>query len=92
MRQQTLLLPSLLCALAQSYMLTLLKSYEVVRPLRSSGSHILAVPRVNSKSSEAAFSFNGPRCWNSLPEDLKCAQSLISLSLLFLFLIPLIFM
>lgn len=47
------------------YMLGMLRSYEPPRPLRSSGAGLLIVPRVNSKSGEAVFSFYAPCCCNA---------------------------
>lgn len=59
-------------SLSPSYMLDILKSYKAARQ-KTSGTNILAVTRVHSKSKEAAFSFYGPRFWSNLPEDLRCA-------------------
>ncbi|KAF7646786.1 hypothetical protein LDENG_00182350 [Lucifuga dentata] len=43
------------------------------RPLRSSGSGLLSIPRVRTKHDEAAFSFSAPKLWNKLPENLRSA-------------------
>lgn len=56
----------------------LLLCYEPSRPLRSSGSGLLTVPRVRIKRGEAAFSFYAPFNWNKLPESLRSATSLSS--------------
>ncbi|KAK0150881.1 hypothetical protein N1851_008003 [Merluccius polli] len=62
--------------LGPSYLTDLLLSYEPSRTLRSSGTGLLTVPTVNTKNyGEASFHFYGPRLWNSLPEDLRAADS-----------------
>lgn len=53
----------------------LLVPYEASRPLRSSGTGLLCVPRTRTKHSEAAFSYNAPHLWNKLPEHLRSAQT-----------------
>ena len=42
------------------YISDLLLRYEPSRPLRSSGTRLLSVPRVKTKHGEAAFSFYDP--------------------------------
>ncbi|KAF7668705.1 hypothetical protein LDENG_00294700, partial [Lucifuga dentata] len=56
----------------------LIVQYEPSRPLRSSGSGLLSVPRVRTKHDEAAFSFSAPQLWNRLPEDLRSAPTVNS--------------
>lgn len=54
----------------------LLLSYQPSRNLRSSGTGLLTVPRVKTKThGEAAFSHYGPTRWNSLPESLRAAET-----------------
>ena len=51
-------------------------SYQPSRILRSSGTGLLIVPRVRTKThGEAAFSHFGPRLWNSLPEGIRTAET-----------------
>ena len=55
----------------------LLSFYTPTRTLRSSTACFLVVPKVtHKKTGEAAFSFNGPELWNTLPLDLRIADSL----------------
>ena len=62
--------------LAPFYLSNLLLPYEPSRALRSSGSHLLIVPKVRTKTyGEASFQYYGPRLWNSLPEDLRAAPT-----------------
>ena len=58
------------------YISDLLTQYEPPRPLKSSGSSFLSVPRVRTRHGEAAFSFYAPHVWNKLPESLRSAETL----------------
>uniref|UniRef100_A0A3B3B5V6 Reverse transcriptase domain-containing protein n=1 Tax=Oryzias melastigma TaxID=30732 RepID=A0A3B3B5V6_ORYME len=71
-----LLVYKALNGLAPKYMTDLLTQYVPARPLRSSGSGLLSVPRVRTKHGEAAFSFYAPQIWNRLPENLRSAETL----------------
>ena len=52
--------------LGPSYLSDMLLSYQPSRVLRSSGTGLLIIPRVKTKTyGEAAFSHYGPRLWNS---------------------------
>ncbi len=63
--------------LAPSYICDCLSSYAPTRTLRSSTACLLAVPKVShKKNGEAAFCFYGPKLWNTLPPDLRMAESL----------------
>ncbi|XP_057686102.1 uncharacterized protein avpr2aa isoform X3 [Corythoichthys intestinalis] len=73
-----LLIYKTLNGLGPKYMLDLLDSYETSRPLRSSGTGLLHVPRTRTKQDEAAFSYYAPHLWNKLPERLKYAQTVSS--------------
>ena len=65
-----------LIGLSPSYLSDLLLSYEPTRTLRSSGRGLLLIPKVRTKThGEAAFCCYGPHLWNSLPEDLRTAES-----------------
>ena len=57
--------------LGPSYLSDLLLSYQPSRTLKSSGTGLLTIPRVRSKT----FSYYGPRLWNSLPENLRAAET-----------------
>ena len=66
-------------ALAPAYVSTLITSYEPRRALRSAGSAQLCVPRHNlERYGRRSFSCAGPVLWNSLPEDMRLADSLNS--------------
>uniref|UniRef100_A0A3P9M6K8 Reverse transcriptase domain-containing protein n=1 Tax=Oryzias latipes TaxID=8090 RepID=A0A3P9M6K8_ORYLA len=63
--------------LAPSYLSDLLVRYEPSRTLRSSGTGLLTIPTVKTKTyGEASFQHYGPRLWNSLPEGLRAAESI----------------
>ena len=64
--------------LGPKYILDLLVLYEAPRPLRSSGTGLLCVPRTRTKQSEAAFSCCAPQLWNKLPEHLRSAKTVSS--------------
>ena len=62
--------------LGPSYLSDLLLSYQPSRTLRSSGTGLLIVPKVRTKThGEAAFSHYGPQLWNSLPENIRTAET-----------------
>ena len=62
--------------LGPKYISDLLIRYEPSRPLRSSGTGLLSVPRVKTKHGEAAFSFYAPHIWNKIPENCRSADTL----------------
>ncbi|XP_073804016.1 uncharacterized protein isoform X1 [Danio rerio] len=62
--------------LGPKYITDMLTEYKPNRSLRSLGSYKLEVPRVQSKQGESAFSHYAPRCWNQLPEMIRCAPTL----------------
>ena len=65
--------------LAPAYVSTLITPYEPRRALRSTGSALLCVPRHNlERYGQRSFSCAGPVLWNSLPEDMRLADSLNS--------------
>ena len=64
--------------LGPKYISDLLIRYEPSRPLRSSGTGLLSVPRVKTKHGEAAFSFYAPHIWNKIPENCRSADTLSS--------------
>ena len=62
--------------LGPSYLSDMLLRYEPSRTLRSSGTGLLMVPKIRTKThGEAAFQHYGPRLWNSLPETLRAAET-----------------
>ena len=73
-----ILVYEVLNALGPKHISDLLLCYEPSRPLRSSGTGLLTVPRVKTKHREAAFSFYAPHIWNKPPENLKSARTLNS--------------
>ena len=73
-----LLVYKALNGLGPKYISDLLPRYEPPRPLRSSGTGLLSVPRVKTKYGEAAFSHYAPQIWNKLPESCMSAATLTS--------------
>ena len=73
-----LLVYKALNGLAPKYILDLLSPYEASRPLRSSGTGLLCVPKIRTKQSEAAFSYCAPHLWNTLPAHLRSAPTVHS--------------
>ncbi len=62
--------------LGPSYLSELLLPYKPSRTLGSSGSGLLVIPKVRTRTHrEASFQHYGPRLWNSLPEDLRAAEN-----------------
>ena len=65
--------------LSPSYISDLLVPYTPVRNLRSSGSGLLSIPKVNLKTKgDRAFSVRAPRLWNDLPDEIRSAKSVSS--------------
>ena len=61
---------------APQYIADLVKTYSPSRVLRSSGSHLLSIPKTKLKSfGDRAFSKFGPTIWNSLPLSLRQIDS-----------------
>ena len=59
-----------------SYLSDLLLPYQPSRVLRSSGTGLLIIPKVRTKThGETTFSHRGPRLWNSLPEGIRTAET-----------------
>ena len=73
-----LLVYKALNGLGPKYISDLLIRYEPSRPLRSSGTGLLFVPRVKTKHGQSAFSFYAPHIWNKLPETCRSAATLSS--------------
>ena len=65
--------------LAPAYLSTLITPYEPRHALRSTDSALLCVPRHKlERYGRRSFSCAGPVLWNSLPEDMRLADSLNS--------------
>ncbi|KAF7664579.1 hypothetical protein LDENG_00169610 [Lucifuga dentata] len=63
--------------LASRYLSEMLSIHEPVRPLRSSFTLFLTVPKSRTKTfGDAAFSRFAPSRWDSLPEDLRGAENI----------------
>ncbi|MDG2594948.1 hypothetical protein P7M37_24555, partial [Vibrio parahaemolyticus] len=73
-----LLVYKALNGLGPKYISDILVHYEASRPLRSSGTGLLSVPRIKTKRGEAASSFYAPCLWNKLPEYLRSAETVNS--------------
>lgn len=63
--------------LGPKYISYLLECYETPRPLKSSGTGLLTVPRIRSKVKQLLVSML--YLWNKLPEYLRTAKTLSSL-------------
>lgn len=65
-----------LYGLGPSFLSDLLLPYKPQWTLRSSGAGILTTPAVKTRThDEATFSHDGPRLWNSLPENIRAAKN-----------------
>ena len=64
--------------LAPSYLCDLIKYRSTSRDLRSINDVLLDVPKFKSCIGSRAFVVSAPKLWNSLPYDLRTAESLIS--------------
>jgi hypothetical protein len=67
---------SCLLGTAPTYLCDLITEYIPTRDLRSSHANLLVEPRTKTVLAERAFSFSGPKLWNSLPAVLKSSPSL----------------
>uniref|UniRef100_A0A669BFN4 Reverse transcriptase domain-containing protein n=1 Tax=Oreochromis niloticus TaxID=8128 RepID=A0A669BFN4_ORENI len=64
-------------ARAPPYLSELLSAYAPRKTMRSSSKLMLSIPRTNLKSrGDRSFSVAGPRLWNSLPLNIRSAQTL----------------
>ena len=70
-----LLIYKSLNGLAPQYLINLLCEYQPARELRSSGHALLTVPKSRIAVGSRAFSVYGPKLWNSLPLNIRQAQS-----------------
>ena len=64
--------------LGPQYIADMLTEYKPDRSLRSLGSYQLEIPRVHSKHGESAFSYYASRSWNQLPEEIRCAPTVVT--------------
>ena len=61
---------------APQYLTDLLTPYNPRRSLRSAHKNLLEVPKTNLKSfGDRCFASAAPRAWNTLPQDLRCMES-----------------
>ena len=60
-----------------SYLFSMLSLAPKPRELRSSGFHLLSVPRVKTHAGTRAFSVAVPTLWNSLSEHVKSSNSIV---------------
>ena len=76
-REQVLLVVyKCLNGLGPSYLSDLLLNNEPSQTLMSSGTGLLVVPEVRTKTyGEISFHYYGPHLWNSLPENLRAAET-----------------
>ncbi|XDV16949.1 hypothetical protein PO909_016432 [Leuciscus waleckii] len=64
--------------LGPQYIADMLTEYKPNRSLRSLGSYQLEIPRVHSKHGKSAFSYYASRSWNQLPEEIRCAPTVVT--------------
>src|SRR3981189_1612189 len=64
--------------LAPSYLCEFIRYRSTSRDLRSMNDVLLDVPKFKSCIGSRAFVVSAPKLWNSLPNDLRTAESLIS--------------
>ena len=62
--------------LGPKYLTDMIPLHNPSRPLRSSETNLLIIPRVNTKHGKAGFSYYATNSWNKLPEDLRLALTL----------------
>ncbi|XDV37942.1 hypothetical protein PO909_007459, partial [Leuciscus waleckii] len=63
--------------LAPVYLTDLLSPYNPSRSLRSLNSRLLVIPRISRTTKGGrAFSHLAPKLWNSLPDTVRCSDSL----------------
>ena len=55
--------------LGPKYLTDMIPLHQPSRPLRSSETNLLIIPRVNTKRGKAGFSYYATNSWNKLPED-----------------------
>ena len=60
------------------YLFSMLSLAPKARELRSSGFHVLSVPRVKTHDGTPAFSVAVTTIWNSIPEPVKLSNSIVS--------------
>ena len=61
--------------MALQYLVDLITPYSPPRPLRSSESNLVVVPKCRVRYGERSFSCAGPVLWNALPHFIKSSQS-----------------
>jgi len=61
-----------------SYLFSMLSLAPKPKELRSSGFHLLSVPRVKTHAGVRTFSVAVPTLWNSLSEHIKSSNSIVS--------------
>ena len=62
---------------APSYLVELIHSDCKKRPLRSSSSNLLVIPKTNRKTfGDRSFTVSDPVLWNKLPTDLRVCKAL----------------
>uniref|UniRef100_A0A8C1P678 Reverse transcriptase domain-containing protein n=1 Tax=Cyprinus carpio TaxID=7962 RepID=A0A8C1P678_CYPCA len=64
--------------LEPKYIADMLTEYKPNRPLRSLGLSQLEIPWVHTKKGESAFSYYAARSLNQLPEEIRCAKTLVT--------------
>ncbi|XDV11838.1 hypothetical protein PO909_000647 [Leuciscus waleckii] len=64
--------------LGPQYIADMLTEYKPNRSLRSLGSYQLEIPKVHSKHGESAFSYYASHSWNQLPEEIRCAPTVVT--------------
>jgi hypothetical protein len=61
-----------------TYLRQLVNQYVPCRSLRSEGKQLLKIPDIRSANGRRSFLYAAPTVWNSLPEDVRLAHTLLS--------------
>uniref|UniRef100_A0A8C1X0A8 Reverse transcriptase domain-containing protein n=1 Tax=Cyprinus carpio TaxID=7962 RepID=A0A8C1X0A8_CYPCA len=64
--------------LGPKYIAVMFTEYKPNSALRSLGLSQLEIPRIYTKHGESAFSYYAARRWNQLPEEIRCAKTLVT--------------
>ncbi len=62
--------------LSPPYIEDMVRRYQPLRPLRSSGQGLLVTPKTRTQYGRRSFRAAAPELWNSLPQDIRDSESL----------------
>ena len=61
-----------------SYLRDLVRLHIPTRSLRSGSKQLLVIPDIRSANGRRSFSFAAPTIWNSLPDEVRSANTLLT--------------